>query len=273
MPKLSAVLSAALLAAPMAGAQQFTTSPCPASNGATGVAGWFQGGREQACEVRKYTLPLVGSQVRVQGENGALEIYGEDRRDVYLEARVTAHGSIPEEAQKTLHQVEVLTHGTIEAKGPNSMGWHGRGWSVSFALRVPHQLAAGNFQTSNGSVAVTDVEGKLDVGSTNGALTLRFVAGDIHAGTTNGSINITLSGNRLRGGGIDAHTTNGGIHVKASPNLSAHLIAETTNGGIHVGYPNAAGEHSGNSLDTNIGGGGATLKLQTTNGGIHVDPD
>lgn len=269
MPKVSAVLFATLLLAPISRAQPFTTSPCPAGNDSGGVAGWFLGQGEHVCEVRKYTLPLDGGQVRVQGENGGLEIYGEDRRDVYLEARVTAQGATPEEAQKTLHQVEVLTHGTIEAKGPGTNGWHGRGWSVSFALRVPHQLAAGNFQTSNGGVALTDVEGKIDVGSTNGALSLRFVAGDVRAHTTNGGISITLSGNRLRGGGLEARTTNGGINVKASPNLSAHLIAETTNGGIHVGYPNVE-ESSHHSIDTNIGGGGATLKLETTNGGINV---
>lgn len=271
MPQLALALFASVLLAPLAGAQQFTTGPCP-GGGEHNSVGWFFGSQEHACEVRKYTLPLENGQVRVQGENGSLEIYGEDRHDVYLEARVNAQGSTPEEAQKILHQVEILTHGTIEAKGPNTSGWGGRGWSVSFALRVPRELTAGSFETSNGGVAVTDVDGRIDVGSTNGALSLRFVGGDVRAHTTNGGISIALSGNRLRGQGLDARTTNGGINVKASPNLSAHLVAETTNGGIHVGYPNV-GDASHHSIETNLGSGGATMHLETTNGGINVNPN
>ncbi len=271
MTKASAAFFALSLVPALAGAQQFTTAACPSGSG-DGGSSWFFGQQERACEIRKYTLPLEGGQVRVQGENGGLQVYGEDRRDVYLEARVTAQGSTAEEAQKLMHQVEILTHGTIEAKGPDTSGWHGRGWSVSFALRVPRQLTAGSFQTSNGGVAVTDVEGRVDVGSTNGALTLRSVAGDVRAHTTNGGISIALTGNRLRGQGLDARTTNGGINVKASPNLAAHLVAETTNGGIHVGYPNVQ-ESSHNSVDTNIGAGGGTLRLETTNGGINVNPN
>ncbi len=266
------LLAAPLLAASLAGAQGFTTGPCPGGTDHSGSSNWLFGRQEHACEVRKMTLPLEGGQVRVQGENGGIEVIGEDRRDIYLEARVNTQGGTAEEAQQLLHQVDIVTHGTIEAKGPDTSGWHGRGWSVSFALRVPRQLQAASFETSNGGVAVTDLEGRVEVGSTNGALSLRSVAGEVRAHTTNGGISIGLSGNRLRGQGLDARTTNGGINVKASPNLSAHLVAETTNGGIHVGYPIAEGS-SHTSVDTNIGGGGGTLHLETTNGGINVNPD
>ncbi len=268
-----ALFAASWLAASFAGAQQFTAVPCPNGGSGDGSSNWLFGRQEHACEVRKIALPLEGGHVRVQGENGAIQVFGEDRRDVYLEARVNAQGSTPEEAQKILHEVEILTHGTIEAKGPNTSGWHGRGWSVSYALRVPRQLAGASLHTSNGGIAVTDLEGALELETTNGGLQMRFVEGDIHAQTTNGGIAIALSGNRLRGRGIDAQTTNGGIHMTASPNLSAHLVAETVNGGIHIGYPNTAGEHTRNSVDTNIGSGGATVKLETTNGGIDIQPN
>ena len=272
MGKSVVVVFALLLAAPLAGAQQFTTGPC-SNSGDHNAGSWFFGNQEHACEIRKVTLPLEGGQVRVQGQNGAIDVIGEDRRDVYLEARVTAQASTPSEAQAIMHQVEILTRGGIEAKGPNTSGWHGRSWSVSYTLRVPRQLVGASLHTSNGAIAVTDLEGSIDVETTNGGLNLRFVEGDVHAHTTNGGIAVALSGNRLRGRGIDAQTTNGGINVTASPNLSAHLVAETTNGGIHVGYPNTDGEHKRNSLETNIGNGGALLKLETTNGGINVNPN
>lgn len=248
-------------------AQSFSTAPCP-SNG--DHDGWSPFRQEHVCELRRATLPLAGGQVRVQGENGSITVQGEDRRDILLEARVTAQASTAGEAQSLLHQVEILTRGTIEARGPH--GWSGRGWSVSYTLRVPRQLANAEFVTSNGAVAVTDVEGAVEVGSTNGPLDLHFVTGKVHAHTTNGGIRIALAGNRLRGAGLEAETTNGGIRVSAPPNFAAHLVAETTNGGIHVGYPNAGGEGRRRSIDTEIGQGGAMLKLETTNGGIDFGP-
>lgn len=273
-PRAAAAFSVFALLAPLAGAQQFTTAPCPnGGDNHNGASGWLFGNQEHACEIRKVSLPLESGQVRVQGENGSISVFGEDRRDVYLEARVTAQAPTAEESQKVLHQVEILTHGTIEAKGPDTSGWRGRSWSVSYTLRVPRQLAGASLHTSNGPIAVTDLQGAIDLETTNGGLNLRFVEGNVHARTTNGGIAIALSGNRLRGGGLDAHTTNGGINVKASPNLSAHLVAETTNGGIHVGYPNAAGDHNHHDVDTNIGGGGETLRLETVNGGIEVNPN
>ena len=270
MPKTLCALLALVLLTPFAGAQAFTTAPCP-NDGHNG-GGWMFGRQEHACELRRVTLPLEGGQVRVQGENGSIEVFGEDRRDVALEVRVNAQGGTQDEAQTILRQVEIQTHGTIEAKGPNTSGWSGRGWSVSFSLRVPRQLAGASFHTSNGSVAVTDLEGAIDLGTTNGALNLRFVEGDVRAETTNGGISIALAGNRLRGRGFEAQTTNGGIHLTASPNLSAHLVADTTNGSIHVDYPVNLPEHHRTSVDTNIGQGGATIKLETTNGGISVGP-
>ena len=270
MPKAFLVLTALLTMTSLAGAQSFTTAPCPNDDHSGGS--WMFGRQERVCELRRVTLPLEGGQIRVQGENGSIEVFGEDRRDIALEVRVNAQGGSQGEAQSILHQVQIQTHGTIEARGPNTSGWSGRGWSVSFALRVPRQLAAANFHTSNGSIAVTDLEGAIDLGTTNGALNLRFVEGDVRAETTNGGISIALSGNRLRGRGFEAQTTNGGIHVTASPNLSAHLVADTTNGSIHVGYPVTLPAEHRTSVDTNIGQGGATLKLETTNGGISVGP-
>ena len=47
------------------------------------------------------------------------------------------------------------------------------------------------------------------------------------------------------------------------------------NGGVHSDLPVTTGRrgHSGARIETDLGRGGQTLRLETTNGGLHVSPD
>ena len=263
--------SAALLLAPLPAlrAQGVTTTPCSGSDGNT-HHGWFSG--ETACEVRHYTLPLVDDRVNVAGTNGSIDVIGEDRRDIALEARITAHGSSHDDAAAVLHRIAIETHGTIHATGPTIIGWTNNNWSVSYNLRVPRHLAA-ELRTENGGIELTDLEGHITAGTTNGALSLRNLAGDVHATTVNGGVSVEVAGNQWHGGGLSAESTNGAISVKAPDHYSAHLVATTVNGGIAVAFPITVQGTIHNHLDTTLGSGGATLRLQTVNGGIAVARD
>ena len=68
-------------------AQSFTTGPCDHDEGNTTNNSWFSGHQERACEVRRATLPLLNGQLNVSGKNGGIEVIGEERQDIYLEAR------------------------------------------------------------------------------------------------------------------------------------------------------------------------------------------
>lgn len=251
-------------------AQSFTTSACT-DDDHHHSGGWFGNG-ETACESRRTTLPLVDGHLRVSGTNGGIEVVGEDRRDVALEARVTAHGSSQDDAMAVVHRVEIVTHGTIHATGPHTSGWTNHSWTVDYTLRVPRQLAA-DLNTTNGGITLTDIDGAITAETTNGGLTLRNLAGDVHASTTNGGVHIAVAGKQWHGTGLAANAVNGGITVKAPDGYSAHLVASTVNGGIAVKFPITMQGEIRNHLDTNLGGGGATLQLETVNGGIAVSHD
>ena len=139
---------------------------------------------------------------------------------------------------------------------------------MSFALRVPRQLAHARLQSHNGNVDVSHLEGALQMGTENGGLDLRSLAGDVQASTTNGSIKVALAGSGWRGTGLRAQTTNGSISVKAPMDYSAQLMARTVNGSIAVGLPHTETGPVRNSLQTTVGRGGATLDFETTNGSI-----
>ncbi len=286
MRPLALGCSLALLAASaLAGAQNFNTSPC-SDNGGGGSSWW--GHEERACEIRRATLPLDGSNLGVTGKNGNIEVIGEDRADIALEAKVTAQGSSQGEAESLLHEIKIVTGSDIHAEGPNQTGRPHKGWSVDFKLRVPHRVEAElrtsngninaanlqghlNASSSNGNITLDHIGGEVRATSTNGGLRLQDLAGGVHAETTNGAVDISLAGNQWRGGGLFAKSTNGGVNLKAPDHFAAHLVAQTTNGGISVGFPITVQGKIGRSIDTDLNGGGPVVHLETTNGGISIN--
>jgi len=259
---------AALLAAtlPLA-AQNFATHPCPSDEDHGIISRWLNG--EQACEVRTTTFPLVDGHLNVNSMNGGIEVIGQDRNDIALEAQVTAHASSQSEAASMLNQISIQTGATVEAHGPHTSGNHN--WSVGYKLLVPRHLAA-KFHTMNGGLELAGINGKIEGETTNGGVHIENLGGDVNVSTTNGGIKAILDGNTWQGTGLTASTTNGGVSVKLPSNYSAHLIANTTNGGTALNVPNANqdGVHR-HSIDTNLGSGGPTLSFETTNGGVSID--
>ena len=264
MRRFALSFAALLLLAAVGQAQNFSTSPCPDEGS---HSGWHFGNGEQACEVRSAVLPVVDGQLKVSGKNGGIEVIGEDRRDIALEAKVIARGSSREDAVSRLHEIRVVTEGEIHAEGPIENGNHS--WSVGYKLRVPRHLAA-NLRTENGGIALAGIDGPVNAETTNGGLSLRDLAGDVHAQTVNGGVSLSLSGDRWRGNGLFARSTNGGISVKVPDHFAAHLVASTVNGGLNVGFPVTVQGPMHKSIDTDINGGGPTVHLETTNGGVSI---
>ena len=272
-PKLVLGFTLTLLAIPLH-AQSFTTTPCNGDEGNTHNTSFF-GGKEKACELRRATLPLVNGQITVSGKNGGIEVIGEDRHDIELEARVVTQDSSTEQARSLLKEIKILTDGSIRADGPSSglfSGLFGGTWYVNFRLHVPRHLAA-ELHTENGGIEISNIDGEISAHTTNGGVTLRDLGGKVHATTVNGGVNVALNGAQWHGEGLFAKSTNGGVTVNAPDNYSAHLVAATVNGGVSVGFPIKIQGSIRNHIDTQIGQGGPTIEVQTTNGGVSISHD
>ena len=272
-PKLALGCTLTLLAIPLH-AQSFTTAPCNGDEGNTHNNSFF-GNKEKVCELRRTTLPLVNGQITVSGKNGGIEVIGEDRQNIALEARVVAQDSSTEQARSLLKEIKILTDGSIRAEGPSSgsfFGLFGSSWYVNFRLHVPRHLAA-QLHSENGGIDISNIDGEISANTTNGGLTLRDLGGRVHATTVNGGVNVALNGTQWRGEGLFAKSTNGGVTVNAPDHYSAHLIAATVNGGISVAFPITIQGSIRNHIDTQIGQGGPTIQVETTNGGVSIDRD
>jgi DUF4097 and DUF4098 domain-containing protein YvlB len=227
-------------------------------------------GQAHACQMRRTSFALASGHLDVNTVNGGIEVIGEDRSDVALEARVTAWAPSESEAADELRQVVIETNnGNLRDHGPHSHFFSSTGYSVDYHLRVPLHLAA-QFHTMNGGIDLTRIDGDVRFDTTNGGVTLDRLSGDVKGHTVNGGLNVSLSGDRWQGNGLHVETTNGGIDLRLPQHYNAHLETGTVNGGISVDFPITVQGTIKNHLNTDLGNGGPVVHVQTVNGGITI---
>ncbi|MFP5228048.1 MAG: DUF4097 family beta strand repeat-containing protein [Acidobacteriota bacterium] len=227
-------------------------------------------GQAHACEMRRTTFSLPAGHLSVDTTNGGIDVVGEDRSDVELEARVNAWAPSDSEAKDELRQVVIDTdNGNLRDHGPHSHFFSRTGYSVDYHLHVPRHLAA-ELHTMNGGIDLTRLDGNLRFDTTNGGVSLDRLSGDVSGHTVNGGLNVSLAGDHWQGNGLHADTTNGGIDLRVPEHYNAHLETATVNGGINVDFPVTVQGTIKNRLSTDLGSGGSTVHIQTVNGGITI---
>jgi len=229
------------------------------------------GGRdsERFCRTSESTMPSPTGALVIDGKtNGGVSVYGSSRRDVLIRARIQANARTEERAEEIAGQIRIRTDGgRVWAEGPETARreW----WSVSYEVEVPSRSDL-DLRAMNGGLSIVDVSGVLRLETMNGGIHLEAVSGDVVAETTNGGMNVLLDGDRWQGKGLDAVTTNGGVTVRIPDGYSAHLETGTVNGGIDIDFPVTVQGRIGRRVTTDLGRGGATIRVTTTNGGVVI---
>ncbi|HEU5217575.1 MAG TPA: DUF4097 family beta strand repeat-containing protein [Gemmatimonadales bacterium] len=224
---------------------------------------------ERVCNVIQSTIALPGGTLFIDGRvNGGVSVFGTTRRDVLVRAKVSANARTRERAEALAEEIRIHTDGgRIYAEGPDSRGreW----WSVEFEVEVPAKMDL-DLRAHNGGISVADVTGTLRMETLNGGIHLESVNGDVVAETTNGGLHVALDGDGWVGKGLDAITTNGGVHLEVSRGYSAHLETGTVNGPVDIDFPVMVQGKIGRRITTDLGKGGATIRVITTNGGVNI---
>jgi hypothetical protein len=232
------------------------------------------------CEVREETLRnLRDVDIDARG-NGGVHVRGWDRADVHVRVRLAARGANDNDARRLIQDTRLLTdNGKISVDGPrrdddrrDRRNWRDREWwGASFEVQVPRDTRL-VVDATNGGIVLEDTRGTVDARTTNGGLRLYDVAGDVRGQAVNGGIVVDLTGNRWEGRGLDVRTTNGGVRMSIPSNYSADLEARTVNGGLRVDFPITISGliNSRRELRTQLGSGGAPLRVATTNGGVQI---
>lgn len=227
-------------------------------------------GEARVCQMRRTTFALPSGRLVVHTMNGGIDVIGESRSDIALEARVTAWAPTDSDAADLLNQITIETaDGDIRDHGPRPSLFGHSGYTVDYHLHVPQHIAA-DLHTMNGSIDLTRLDGSLHFETTNGGVSLDQLSGDVDGHTVNGALSVSLSGDRWNGEGLHADTTNGGVDLRVPDHYSAHLETATVNGGISVNFPVTIQGEIKNRLTTDLGSGGPTIHVQTVNGGVTI---
>lgn len=222
---------------------------------------------DRYCEVREYTLDAVGSLEVDAAPNGGIEVVAWDRDEVRVVAKVVGRGSSEARAREIADEVEIDLGRVVRADGPRTR--RREGWWVSYRIQVPSRYDLW-LESTNGGLTVRGVSGSLRLQTTNGGVRLDAVGGDVRARTTNGGMRVRLAGDRWDGEGLEATTTNGGVVLEVPDGYSAHLETGTRNGGFRIDFPVTVSGRLQRTLSTDLGDGGAPIRIRTTNGGVEV---
>lgn len=200
-------------------------------------------------ETRTILLDHVsGKAVSVKSANGSVTIKKSADSNVTITARVRA------QSDARLKSTEILTtrgdNGTLDirVKWPDERRKNNEG--VSFEIALPDANGI-TVETSNGSIALSDMSGAAKLESSNGSVTVLGHDGSVHADTSNGAI--TLTGIT---GKVNADTSNGSINAALSNENAGPVRLDTSNASVTLA----------------VGAGfGGTLSADTSNGRVTVE--
>lgn len=223
---------------------------------------------ERFCEVRDVRMP-AGQRVYVDArENGSVRFFGSDRSDVLVRALIQAYADSRGEAEALAKDVRVqASSDRVYADGPSNRRY--QGWYASFEVWVPRKMNL-EAETHNGSVSVSDVEGRMELRAVNGSIAVRRVGGDVRAETTNGSVTASLTGTTWSGNYLDLETTNGSVVLDVPRGYNAQLETGTVNGGMNIDFPITVQGSISRRITTRLGNGGPRIRAMTTNGGVRI---
>ena len=258
-------------------------------------------------------IPLTGMpNVTIRTFNGSVELRPWDRNEILVDVERRA-ASAADAKDIVVRTSEEGGNVLIEAVAPRrdrDLIHFGR-WtspSVRMVVTVPARLNV-EAHSGDGSIAVRDINGRIQVSTGDGAVTLRHVQGEITIRTGDGSVSVNDADGTVAvstgDGAVDvsgrfdalaAHSGDGGIRVDARPgstmrrewtltsgdggmtlrvpaDLNASVDAQTGDGPITTSGVIVTGPTEAREhgiLRGQIGKGGEVLTLRTGDGAINI---
>lgn len=232
-----------------------------------------EGGRAEDESTRTYPL-AKGGRIELQTENGEVEFVGGKGTAVEVHTRRRARASNDEAAKELLKQqystveavADRLSIQSVKAEGPEAFRRRVR---TDYRITVPAGSVV-TIKNANGTVRLTDVNGRFTVDSTNGHVMGRGVSGGFEAQVVNGMVIVQMTSVT---GDIKVTTVNGHAILGLPPNTNAAVEASALNGGVIVqdSLPITAATKDRQRLSGRLGTGtGAKIELRTTNGNVRL---
>ena len=151
--------------------------------------------------------------IDAQTENGAITLTSSDQGTVIVQALIEVRAPDNKDGEEFTRKVQVF----VEQEG-SKIRIHKQhpkppkdiNVSVGYDIQSPRDVNA-DLRTSNGKIAISEVDGTVDAATSNGKIDLHGGSGHVNLRTSNGAIVASLD--TLREKGV-FDTSNGSIDVK-----------------------------------------------------------
>jgi hypothetical protein len=247
-----------------------------------------------------------GGAISIHNANGKTRVVGEDREDIEIRMHKSVSADCPEIAERLLDSIHLQNAKSsgmleLEIQIPRKCS---RRAVAHLEVRVPRATKVASSSTNgkisleglersirarsnNGSIAICEIKGDIDVTTANAKVACRCTQGRLHARSSNGKIE--LAGHT---GSIDAATSNGVIKASIDVLGDEGILLSTSNGRIVLEIPDNSDAdvdiqvengHIRNDIDLEetlphadgrvrgrIGKGGIPIRLRTSNGTISL---
>lgn len=209
--------------------------------------GWFNWGSNRHMEPTNLDLHVPrGASLDVQVVSAPLSIDGTDGGTVKVN---TVSGRARISARTPQLTVDSVS-GTIELAGHAAQA---NLQTVSGDILAPVIGDAGKLQTVSGRIQAS--------GGPWRKLSLSTVSGDVQ-----------LAGSLVKGGQLTIDSMSGNVQLQLPAATSARLHASTFSGDLRSDFGSAIepGRGSGHTLNTRLGGGDGSIKVETFSGDLHL---
>jgi DUF4097 and DUF4098 domain-containing protein YvlB len=193
-------------------------------------------------------------------------VRGWDRSGIRVRMRAIGQAATAARAQEIASAVNLSIVGSvIRADGPPADA--GEHWAAEFDVDVPDDVMM-KLRARNGEIALDNVLGSGEFQTDNGAIRLSGVNGDLRGTTRNGGVEVTLRGRTWIGAGLDVSTRNGRVQLFIPTDYSAELEAGTVNGDLEADLKFATATGRSGRVRTALGNGGSPVRVLTRNGRV-----
>lgn len=218
--------------------------------------------------ISERTMHMDDSPLTVVSSNGSIEVIGSpDVTEVEIVATIYCSGETQAEADARVQEASIevarSTDGTLTVK-PIFPVKQRNNDGASFVITIPNAMNV-TLDTSNGSIKVSDLAGRLFADTSNGRIEVLRHDGDVECDSSNGRVICTeINGSVLADtsngrieltdvdGDIHADTSNGKVIIALMPGQTGQIVADSSNGSINVTV--AEGFHGTFSMDTSNSG-------------------
>ena len=191
------------------------------------------GDMHSAYAVQHAVVPITAGVLEVQPDtNGGVKIEKGSGAAYSITACIGAGARTPEEAQRAVANVRLVTDGSRVRVERVDNTENARNWGVQIIIEAPDGAQI-NAETRNGPVGITGVDGRINVRAQNGPISVHGASGQITATAVNGPVSVT--GSR---GDFNLETQNGPISVNLEGSRwEGTLDARAKNGPLSIRVP------------------------------------